>query len=128
MVKGAREYDGQRDVSRRYYISSLPCNEAKTAHGIRSHRQIENSRHWCFDVVFNEAQSRARARNAAKNPGTLRAVCVNLIKQIPGKLSMKSKRFQAALNNDFLIMALKIQIRLPCGIGQGNRMKMRLRV
>lgn len=108
MVEAIREHEGQKVVNRRYYISSLPCNEAQIAHSIRSHWQIENSLHWRLDVVFNEDQSRARARHAAKNLGTLRAVCVNLIKRIPGKLSMKAKRFQAALNTDFLLMALKI--------------------
>jgi len=108
MVEAVREYEGQKEVSRRYYISSLPCNEAQVAYSIRAHWQIENSLHWRLDVVFNEDQSRARARHAAKNLGTLRALCVNLIKSIPGKLSMKAKRFQAALNTDFLLMALKI--------------------
>ena len=108
MVEAIREQGERKETSRRYYISSLPCNEAKVARTIRAHWQIENSLHWCLDVVFNEDQSRARARYAAKNLGTLRAICVNLIKRIPGKLSMKAKRFQAALNNDFLFMALKI--------------------
>ena len=108
LVEAIREYEGRKSVSRRYYISSLPCGEARIAHSIRSHWQIENVLHWCLDVLFNEDQSRARARHTAKNLGTLRAVCVNLIKRIPGKLSMKVKRFQAVLNNDFLLIALKI--------------------
>ena len=65
------------ETSRRYYISSLPCDEAKVARSVRGHWRIENSLHWCLDVVFNEDQSRARARHAAKNLGTLRAICLN---------------------------------------------------
>lgn len=108
MVEATREYAGHAENSRRYYISSLPCNEVKVAHSIRGHWQIENALHWSLDVVFNEDQSRARARHAAKNLGTLRAICLNLIKRIPGKRSMKSKRFQASLSDEFLFMALKI--------------------
>lgn len=108
LVEAIREQKNGREISRRYYISSLPCNEAKIARSIRGHWQIENSLHWCLDVVFNEDQSRARARHAAKNLGTLRAICLNLIKRIPGKFSMKAKRFQASLNDEYLFMALKI--------------------
>ena len=107
LIESVREYEDKREISRRYYISSLPVDERKVANSIRSHWQIENSLHWCLDVVFNEDQSRARARNAAKNLGTLRAICLNLIKRIPGKSSMKAKRFKAALSNDFLIQALR---------------------
>jgi predicted transposase YbfD/YdcC len=108
LVESSREYAGRIETSRRYYISSLPCNAAKVAHSIRGHWQIESSLHWCLDVVFNEDQSRARARHAAKNLGTLRAICLNLIKRIPGKRSMKSKRFQASLSDEYLFKALRI--------------------
>ena len=108
LVEAVREYAGRTETSRRYYISSLPCDEMRVAHSIRGHWHIENALHWCLDVVFNEDQSRARARHAAKNLGTLRAICLNLIKRIPGKRSMKSKRFQAALSDEYLFMALKI--------------------
>ena len=108
LVESVREHVGRTETSRRYYISSLPCAEAKIAHSIRGHWQIENALHWSLDVVFTEDQSRARARHAAKNLGTLRAICLNLIKRIPGKLSMKSKRFQASLNDEYLFQALRI--------------------
>jgi predicted transposase YbfD/YdcC len=108
LVESVREHAGRVENNRRYYISSLPCNEAKVAHSIRGHWQIENSLHWRLDVVFSEDQSRARARHAAKNLGILRAICLNLIKRIPGNLSMKSKRFQASLNDEYLFQALRI--------------------
>jgi predicted transposase YbfD/YdcC len=108
LVEAVRERADHIETSRRYYISSLPCDEAKVARSVRGHWQIENSLHWCLDVVFNEDQSRARSRHAAKNLGTLRAICLNLIKRIPGKPSMKSKRFQASLNDEYLFKALRI--------------------
>jgi len=108
IVESIREIGDVRETSHRYYISSLSRNETKLAKGIRGHWEIENALHWRLDVVFNEDQSRARSRHAAKNLGILRALSMNLIKRIPGKLSMKCKRFQASLNDDFLFMALKI--------------------
>jgi predicted transposase YbfD/YdcC len=108
VVESVREHHRRMATTRRYYISSLSHNPARVAKSIREHWHIENSLHWCLDVVFNEDQSRARARNAAKNLGILRAICLNLIKRIPGKRSMKGKRFQASLNDEYLFKALKI--------------------
>ena len=108
MVESVREHAGRIETSRRYYISSLSRDEAKVARSVRGHWHIENSLHWSLDVVFHEDQSRARSRHAAKNLGTLRAICLNLIKRIPGKRSMKSKRFQASLNDEYLLKTLKI--------------------
>ena len=108
VVESIRERNNQQESSRRYYISSLAYDAGRVAKSIREHWHIENSLHWCLDVVFNEDQSRARARNAAKNLGTLRAICLNLIKRIPGKRSMKGKRFQASLSDEYLFKALRI--------------------
>lgn len=108
LIESTRERGATIQTSRRYYISSLPQGESHAAKSVRAHWQIENSLHWCLDVVFNEDQSRARARNAAKNLGTLRSICLNLLRQIPGKSSLKGKRFKISLNTDFLLQALRI--------------------
>lgn len=108
MVESVREIGDKIETSRRYYISSLEMNTVKVAEAIRTHWQIENCLHWRLDVIFNEDQSRSRTKNAAKNLGTLRALCMNLLKKIPGKSSLKCKMLQAALNNEALLMALKI--------------------
>ena len=108
LIESVRERGNKRETSRRYYLSSLDCDEARLARSVRAHWQIENSLHWCLDVVFNEDQSRARARHAAKNLGTLRAICLNIMRRIPGKSSLKAKRYRAALSEEFLLQALKI--------------------
>lgn len=108
MVESIRKTKDKIETNRRYYISSLCMDIKKVAKAIRTHWQIENCLHWKLDVIFNEDQSRARTRNAAKNLGTLRALCMNLIKKIPGKASLKCKRLQAALDNDVLLTTLKI--------------------
>ena len=89
LIESIREHGDTVETSRRYYISSLPQGESYAAQSARAHWQIENSLHWCLDVVFNEDQSRARTRNAAKNLGTLRSICLNLLRRIPGKSSLK---------------------------------------
>jgi predicted transposase YbfD/YdcC len=108
VVESVRERNGQQEISRRYYISSLGYDARRVGTSIRAHWEIENSLHWCLDVVFNEDQSRARARHAAKNLGTLRVICLNLIKRMPGKRSMKAKRFQVSLSDEYLFKALGI--------------------
>jgi predicted transposase YbfD/YdcC len=108
LIESIREQGEKVETSRRYYISSLPQGASYAAKSARAHWQIENSLHWCLDVVFNEDQSRARARNAAKNLGSLRSICLNLLRRIPGNSSLKGKRFKIALNEDFLLQALKI--------------------
>lgn len=108
LIESVREVRDKIETSRRYYISSLPQGEAFAAKSARAHWQIENALHWCLDVVFNEDQSRARARNAAKNLGTLRSICLNLLRRVPGKSSLKGKRFKISLNEDFLLQALRL--------------------
>lgn len=108
-VESMRETKKGTQICRRYFISSLGKDtEEKAATAIREHWQIENALHWRLDVVFNEDQSRARSRNAAKNLGTLRAITLNLVKKIPGKGSLKGKRFQASLSDKYLLAALQI--------------------
>ena len=107
LIESERTVKGVTETQRRYYISSLGRDEAEAARCVRAHWSVENGLHWCLDVVFDEDQSRARTRNAAKNLGTLRAMCLNLVKRMPGKNSMRSKMFQMALNPELLTSALK---------------------
>lgn len=108
MVEAMREIGDTKEASRRYFISSLGIDVERVAGAIRGHWDIENALHWRLDVVFNEDQAKARCRNAAKNLATLRALCMNLIKKMPGKGSLKGKRYKAALNPAYLVLALRI--------------------
>ena len=74
VVEATRRLLGENKVetSRRYYISSLPCQSGQRfATLIRNHWSIENAQHWSLDVAFNEDQSRVR-----KDHGDQAAVCV----------------------------------------------------
>jgi predicted transposase YbfD/YdcC len=90
-----------------YYITSLPPMASLVLGAVRAHWQIENSCHWVLDVVFREDANRTRSRNADNNLARLRKIALNLLRQSPGKGSLKGKRFRAALDEDFLWSVLQ---------------------
>lgn len=106
MVCSTRQLWNKTTTDVRFYISSLPADAQRHNQVIRSHWSIENSLHWVLDVTFNEDASRIRQGYAAENLGLLRRLSVNLLKRQPSKLSLKMKRYQAGMNNDFLMKIL----------------------
>jgi hypothetical protein len=54
-------------------------------------------------VTFREDDARLRSGDSAENFAILRRICLNLLKQHPAKLSVKRKRFKAALDDSFLL-------------------------
>ena len=108
MVRRKRNLWNDETDKLSYYISSLEADAALIAHSIRSHWTVENSLHWVLDVTFKEDQSRSRMGHGPENMALLRRLCVNLLKRHPSKDSIKTKRFRAALNHDFLLDLLTI--------------------
>ena len=109
LVESIRESaEGQIQRERRYYLSSLTYNPELMAKSIREHWGVENQVHWCLDVFFQEDQSRARARNAAKNFGVLRVLALNLLRRHPLKRSLKGKMRHAQANPNFITELLEI--------------------
>ena len=67
--------------------------------------------HWTLDVAFSEDASRKRKGNAAQNYSVLLKIALNLIKNEKSKkLSVKSKRLQAAWDNDYLLKILNVKV------------------
>ncbi len=97
---------GQEQRETRFYISSLGLNAEKIAKSIREHWG-GNNLHWTLDVSFSEDASRKRAGNTAENFSTLTRIALNILKQSKDKISIKNKRFKAALNNQYLANLLK---------------------
>ena len=89
-----------------YYLSSLPADAKHIAQAIRSHWAVENNLHWTLDVTFDEDRARMRTGDSAENFAVLRHIALNLIKQHPANLSVKRKRFKAALDDRFLLELL----------------------
>lgn len=73
---------------------------------VRGHWGIENRVHWVLDVTFHEDASRIRTGDAPQNMGVLRHIALNLLRHEPSKGSLKTKRFRAALNDDYLARIL----------------------
>ncbi len=89
-----------------YFISSLPADAQRIAQAIRAHWSIENTFHWTLDMTFSEDRARMRTGDSAENFAVLRRIALNLIKRHPTKLSVKRKRFKAALDDRFLFELL----------------------
>jgi predicted transposase YbfD/YdcC len=89
----------------RYFITSL-SDVKGFAHAARSHWGIENSLHWCLDVVFHEDANRTRTDNSAFNFSVIRRIALNLLKSFPAQMSLRRKRFNCQINSDFLAQVL----------------------
>lgn len=93
----------------RYYISDEKIDKPKYFNGLaRGHWGIENHLHWHLDVTFNEDKCRARTKNAPLNLSTFRKIALYLIEKKKDKLSLKKRRYKAALNDDYLLEIIGI--------------------
>ena len=62
--------------------------------------------HWCLDVIFSEDDSRIRKDHAPRNMMILKRLALNLLRQDKSSGSLKMKRYQAGLNDNFLLQIL----------------------
>jgi len=86
-----RYFSGSRRAKARYY-----------GRACRGHWQIENQVRWQLGVTSREDDSRSRDRNTAENFARRRRVAWCLLKHHPDKASIATKRFSAALDEQFL--------------------------
>src|SRR3712207_3681962 len=107
MVRTERSTPTSLVQEQRYYIVSGALTAAAFAQAVRGHWGIENSVHWVLDVTFHEDHSRVRAGNAAQNFAVLRHIALNLLRQELSKGSIKTKRFRAALDDQYLRKVLQ---------------------
>ena len=87
----------------RYYIASekgLPPRYFNTL--ARGHWGIENHLHWHLDVTFKEDASRASKGWGPQNLSALRKIALQRVAHMEDKLSLKKRRFRAALNLVYL--------------------------
>lgn len=106
MVHRERRGGGRSQTETVYFISSLPPDAERLLRAVRHHWRIENSLHWVLDVIFHEDDARLRIGHGAENFAILRRMVLNLLRRHPAKLSLKRKRFKAALATDFLLELL----------------------
>ena len=98
--------DGKKSLGVRHFISSLPPDAYLLGKSIRNHWKIENQLHWELDVVFREDYCRVRRDHGPENFGLLNRRALGLLKNAPGKGSVKGKRKRAGRNNDYLLEVL----------------------
>jgi predicted transposase YbfD/YdcC len=84
----------------------LRVGAAEVAGYIRNHWCIENGLHWCLDLAFREADSRARAGHAGANLGMIRRVALSLLKRTDTKGTIPTRRMKAAWDDNYLLKVL----------------------
>jgi predicted transposase YbfD/YdcC len=102
-VISERTLNGVTSTETRFYISSKTNKNAEYYNQItRGHWGIENQLHWHLDVTFNEDKCRARRGHSAENLNILRKTALYKVSQLKDKKSINKRRYQAALNDEYL--------------------------
>jgi predicted transposase YbfD/YdcC len=97
-----RESAAKVTTQKAYYLLSAPLSAEQFAHAARSHWAVENSLHWCLDVIMNEDNARNRLDNGPYNLAILRHMALNLIRKEPSSGSLRVKIKRAGWKNAFL--------------------------
>jgi len=107
-VESVRTANDDTSTARRYYISDLGGQDAKTMlEYVRGHWGIENKLHWSLDVSFREDDLRNRAGHSAENFSRIRRLALNLLRQDKScKAGVNGKRLKACLEQDYLLKVL----------------------
>ena len=103
VIASERTIRGKTTIEHRFYISSLAADAVRLNRAVRQHWRVENTLHWCMDVVFGDDQMRARTGNAAHNFAVMRHIALNLIRLDPVKRKggLKVRRLIAATSDDY---------------------------
>lgn len=111
MAESQRTVNGVSSTEVRYFISSLPGDDAlKFADAVRKHWQVENNLHWVLDVAFNEDACRVRKDHAPENMAMLRHVALNLVKaDTLSKRGVKTRRKMAGWDERYLAHLLGVK-------------------
>ena len=106
MVEAEVERDGKTSISRRYYLSSAVLSAEPFAAAARAHWGVENRLHWVLDVVFHDDLMRLRTENGPANMAVVKHFILNLIKEIPDKASLKTRRKTLGWDDIYLANAI----------------------
>ena len=106
-VETRREIKGTSEPAIvRYFLLSTVLSSQRMLQVARTHWTIENQLHWVLDVAFHEDSVRSRKDNAPQNLALIRKLALNLLRQNPGKGSIKGKIKRAGWDNEFLLSLL----------------------
>ena len=102
VVDSTRECADKVERETRFYITSLVLLANLIGPIVRSRWAIENSLHWVMDMIFRDDECRVRTEHAPANFTTVKHMAHNLIRQAPGKDSLRLRRKVAAWDDEFL--------------------------
>ena len=102
IVESTRETSGKIETETRFYITSLTGPASRVGPAIRDHWRIENSLHWVMDMTFRDDECPVRTNHAPATLAVIRNMAQNLIRQTPGKQSIRLHRKTAAWDDDYL--------------------------
>ena len=98
---------GENVGTTHYYITSYRGRAKTLGRFARGHWGIENGLHWVLDVTFREDANRTRDKNAGANLGIVRRLAASLLKQTADTGSIRTKRLNAALDDEYLLKAVQ---------------------
>jgi predicted transposase YbfD/YdcC len=105
-VEAEVERYGRTTAAKRYHLSSARLDAATFAHAVRAHwgrsGGIENRLHWVLDMVFRDDHARLRTGHGPANMATVRHMAMNLLRDAPGRHSLKVRRKNAGWNSAYL--------------------------
>jgi predicted transposase YbfD/YdcC len=107
LVEALVERDGRATTAKRYYLSSARLDAATFAHAMRAHWGIENRLHWVLDVVFRDDHARLRTGHGPANMATVRHMALNVLRDAPGRHSLKVRRKKAGWNTAYLEVVVR---------------------
>lgn len=93
---------GKQSAETRYFIGSKKAKAQYYGKSLREHWSVENNCHWQLDVSFAEDGNRVQDRTAQTNLAVVRRLALNMTKQEESEMSVRKKRFAAALDTDYL--------------------------
>ena len=109
MVVRERSINGKTTSETVYYILSIEIDAKLFERTVRGHWGIENSLHWCLDVILREDKSRYRDRIGAQNLAVLRKITLGMLSKSPRqkKCGIAAKRLAFAIDADYREEVLK---------------------
>lgn len=105
-IEAEVERDGRTSIARRYFLSSATLSAAQLAAAARAHWGVENRLHWVLDVVFHDDLMRLRTNDGPANMALIKHFILNLIRDIPDKASLKTRRKTLGWDDQYLHDAL----------------------
>jgi predicted transposase YbfD/YdcC len=105
-VVRTRETSAKVTTETASYLLSAPLSAERFGQVARSHWAVENSLHWCLDVIMNEDNARNRLGNGPYNLAILRHMALNLIRKELSKGSLRVKIKRAGWKDEYLAKVL----------------------